>query len=352
MRAAVLHAPADLRTEEVARPHVIAPGEALVRVMAAGICGSDIDRVMVSGTYRFPTIPGHELAGRVEAVGDDESAIRPGDRVAVAPLIPCGACEACQTGSYSLCDDYDFLGSRSNGGFAEFVKAPVRNLVRLPENVSDEIAATIEPAAIVLHGFRKLDLRLGDAVAVIGCGALGCFAVQFARLAGAAPVIAVDVDPDKLALAAELGADLTVDPREADALASIAAATSGRGAAAAVECAGSDSGRDLAIRAVAKGGSVLLYGSAHGEVRFRGEAFERIVRGELKIIGSWNSYSVPFPGKEWHDIIELHRAGRLIVEPLITHRLSLDEAPAVFARLAERKFGPYRKILFMPNGGS
>jgi L-iditol 2-dehydrogenase len=349
MKAAVLHAPADLRVEDVARPSPC-PGEVLVKVGAAGICGSDIGRVMVTGTYRFPTIPGHEFAGTVEEVGEDVIGLAPGDRVAVAPLMPCFDCEWCQAGKFSLCDDYDFLGSRSDGAFAEFLKAPARNVLKVPDNVSLEVAATIEPAAIILHGIQKLDIKLGDAVAVVGCGALGFFALQFAKLSGAQPLIAIDVDNDKLALAAQVGADICINPMKEDAVAAVKAATRGRGVAVSLECAGSAPGRDLSILVAAKQGTVMLYGTAYGDVTFAEKAFARMVREELEVAGSWNSYSLPFPGKEWFDIIELLRTNRLFVEPLITHRATLEEAPEIFKALKAGSFGSYAKILIKPNG--
>ncbi len=349
MRAAVLHAPADLRVEDVAVPS-IGDGEVLVRVAAAGICGSDIPRVMATGTYRFPTIPGHEFSGVVERTGAGVANVAAGDRVAVAPLIPCGHCEHCAGGNYSLCDDYDFLGSRSDGAFAQYLRAPARNVLKVPDHVSLEVAATIEPAAIVLHGIQKVRLALGDAVAVIGCGALGYFALQFAKLSGAQPLIAVDVDDEKLDLARRVGADVCINPAREDAVAAVKAATGGRGVRLALEAAGSDKGRDAAILACAKQGSVVLYGTAYGDVTFSKAAFDKLVREELQIVGSWNSYSVPFPGREWFDIIGLLESGRLDVEPLISHRASLDEAPEIFRKLKTRTFGPYHKILFKPNG--
>lgn len=348
MRAAVLHAPGDLRVEEVPVPE-IGPGEVLVRVMAAGICGSDIGRVMVTGTYSFPTIPGHEFAGEVAAIGDGVAGLAVGDNVAVAPLMPCGRCEWCRAGKFSLCDDYDFMGSRSDGAFAEFLRAPARNVLKVPDGVTFEAAATIEPAAIILHGIQKLNLRLGDAVAVVGCGALGYFALQFAKLSGAQPLIAIDVDDEKLALARKVGADICVNPARDDAVAAARAATGGRGVAVSLECAGSAPGRDLAILVAAKQGKVMLYGTAYGDVTFNEKAFARMVREELEVVGSWNSYSLPFPGKEWFDIIALIAEGRLLIDPLITHRATLDEAPGIFRALKERSFGPYHKILFQPN---
>jgi L-iditol 2-dehydrogenase len=349
MRAAVLHAPGDLRVENVPLPDIGAD-DVLVRVMAAGICGSDIGRVMVTGTYRFPTIPGHEFAGRVERVGANVAHLAPGERVAVAPLMPCRDCAWCRAGQFSLCDTYDFMGSRSDGAFAEFICAPASNVLKVPDGVSDEVAATIEPAAIILHGIHKLDVSLGDAVAVVGCGALGYFALQFAKLSGAQPLIAIDVDEDKLALAREIGADVCINPAKEDAVAAVKAATGGSGVRIALECAGSGAGRDLSILVTAKQGTVMLYGTAYGDVVLAEKAFARLVRDELQVVGSWNSYSLPFPGKEWFDVMELLANGRLVVDPLITHRASLDEAPAIFKALKARSFGPYHKIMFKPNG--
>lgn len=348
MKAAVLHAPGDLRVETVNIP-AIGPDDVLVEVKAAGICGSDIGRVMVTGTYRFPTIPGHEFSGRVEKVGANVRNLAAGDRVAVAPLMPCRTCESCQAGKFHLCDDYDFMGSRSNGAFAQYLCAPASNVLKVPDTVSYEVAATIEPAAIILHGIHKLDIKLGDAVAVVGCGALGFFALQFAKLSGARPLIAIDVDEEKLELARKVGADLCINPARQDALALVKEATGGRGVAVSLECAGSAPGRDLSIVLAAKQGTVMLYGTAYGDVTLAEKAFAKIVREELQVVGSWNSYSLPFPGKEWFDIIGLLAEGRLIVEPLITHRAALEEAPAIFKALKDRSFGAYHKILFKPN---
>ena len=130
----------------------------------------------------------------------------------------------------------------------------------------------------------------------------------------------------------------------------VKAATRGLGVQISLECAGSNAGRDLSILVTAKQGSVMLYGTAYGDVLFSEKAFARMVREELQVIGSWNSYSLPFPGKEWIDIIKLLQNGRLLIEPLISHRASLDEAPAIFKSLKTRSFGPYHKILFKPNG--
>jgi L-iditol 2-dehydrogenase len=350
MHAAVLKAPGDLRYEQVPRPDELGAQDTLVKVMAAGICGSDIGRVMVTGTYRFPTIPGHEFAGVVERVGPEVTNLRPGDRVAIAPLLPCGRCDACQRGHYSLCDQYGFLGSRSDGGFAQYVRAPARNLVKFPATIGFDEAATIESAAIILHGIHKIRLAAGDAVSVIGIGALGYFAVRLARLSGARPVIAVDIDPAKLEMARAAGADVCIDASAGDAASAIRAATGGIGADVVLETAGNNAGRELAIHAARKQGTIVVYGSAHHDVVFKPATFERVLRHELVIVGSWNSYSVPFPGKEWHDLVRFIEAGELSAKPLISHVRPLEDAPRIFREIADKSFGGYSKVIFLPHG--
>ncbi|MGD1037489.1 MAG: galactitol-1-phosphate 5-dehydrogenase [Roseiarcus sp.] len=350
MEAAVLHAPGDLRIERVPVPSELGPGDALVKVIAAGVCGSDIGRVMTSGTYNFPTIPGHELAGVVVDLGPAVKTSRIGDRVAVAPLMPCFSCDSCARGHYSLCDGYNFLGSRTDGGFAQYVKAPARNLVRFPDSVGFDEAATVEFTATVLHGIQKIDLKAGDAVAVVGVGALGYFAVRFAKLSGANPVIAIDIDESKLALARAAGADICVDAADADAVEKVRTASGGLGADTVLETAGNNASRSMAISIAKKLGPILAYGSAHGDVVFKPDLFERIIRHELRIVGSWNSYSVPFPGREWRDIMRFISEGALTSKPLISHVLPLGDAPNTFRRLQNRDLGPYNKILFAPNG--
>jgi L-iditol 2-dehydrogenase len=201
MQAAVLHAPGDLRIQNVPVPSDISSHEVLVKVFAAGICGSDIGRVMTTGTYSMPMIPGHEFCGMVVTTGNAVSHLVKGDKVVVAPLMPCFTCESCQGGQFGLCAHYNFLGSRTNGGFAQYVKAPARNVLKMPLGIDYIEGATVEPAAVTLHGLHLLSIRAGDITAVIGCGALGFFAIQFARLSGAAEVIAIDIDADKLRLA-------------------------------------------------------------------------------------------------------------------------------------------------------
>lgn len=345
MEAAVLYAPGDLRVEKVHTPAALVTGEVLVKVRAAGICGSDLDRVMKAGTYKFPTIPGHEFCGEIEEVGLNVSKFKKGDRVAVAPIMPCFKCEFCQQGNYGQCDDYNFLGSRTDGGFAQFVNAPVRNLIKIPDGVSFIEGATIEPAAVTLHGIKKVGINAGDSVAVLGCGAIGLFAVQFAKILGATKIIAVDIEPEKLELAKEIGADICINAADGDVVKAIKELTSGKGVNVAVETAGVSITQEQCLRAAKKQGRILYLGTAHKDVVIPPKSFECIVRNEITIVGAWNSYSAPFPGVEWHAALDYIKAGKLKIMPLISHTLKLSEAPKVFKELVDRKY-KFNKVIF------
>lgn len=158
MRAYVLHGIDDLRLEETALPE-IKEREVLVKVMAAGICGSDIPRIYKTGTYSYPLTPGHEFSGTVIKTGPEADKKWMGKRVGIFPLIPCGECEPCRKKQYEMCRHYSYLGSRTNGGFAEYAAVPEENLIELPEEVSYEVAAMLEPMAVAVHAMRKSGVR-------------------------------------------------------------------------------------------------------------------------------------------------------------------------------------------------
>src|SRR5659263_184884 len=167
MKAAVLYANEDLRYEEFEMPQ-ISEGEVLVKVKATGICGSDIPRVLGNGAHYYPIVLGHEFSGEVVEIGNAVKTVRIGDRVAGVPLIPCLKCEDCQKGNYSQCKFYSFIGSRVQGSFAEYVKAPEQNVVKFKDNVSFEKGAFFEPSTVALHGLNCADYHGGEDVAILG----------------------------------------------------------------------------------------------------------------------------------------------------------------------------------------
>ena len=325
MNALVLHGLGDVRYEKISRTEP-GPGEVLVQIGFCGVCGSDIPRVFTKGTYHFPTVCGHEFAGTVAEVGAGVDDYQYGDRVAVFPLLWCGRCEACEKGQYVQCADYDYLGSRSDGGFAEYVVAPRQNLVRVPDGVSLEEAAMTEPASVALHALRRAGgCSVGDAVAVFGIGPIGLMVAQWARAMGASRVILCDILPEKLTLAYRLGFTDRVNSRETDAVQAIEALTGGRGAHLCIEAAGVPQTTTQALKAVRRGGRMVLLGNPAADVTFPASLLSQTMRREVTIFGTWNSeYSAVGGDDDWRTALDAMASKQLDLLPLITHRIPLQ----------------------------
>ena len=204
MRAYVLNGIGKLDFIEVAKP-VLKVGEVLVEVKAAGVCGSDIPRIFINGTYHFPTIPGHEFSGVVREAYDETMRKLVGKRVGIFPLIPCLDCTSCIEKKYEMCMNYDYLGSRRDGGFAEFAAVPARNIIELPNKVSFEAAAMLEPASVGIHALRKIDVGKVKSAAVFGPGTIGLLAAQWLKILGVPDIYIVGTNNGQRQIAAELG---------------------------------------------------------------------------------------------------------------------------------------------------
>ncbi|RBM16171.1 galactitol-1-phosphate 5-dehydrogenase [Streptomyces sp. PT12] len=344
MRAAVLHAPGDIRVEQVPVP-TPGPDEALVRVAACGVCGSDLNRMLrPGGAYHLPLICGHEFAGHVIALGSELAAagtVSEGDLVAVPPLIPCRRCASCARGHFSLCEDYDYFGSRRAGAYAEYATVPAGNLMVLPADLDPRAAAMLDPAAIALHAIWRTKLRTGHRVAVVGAGPIGLFAIQWARLAGAAEVLSIDVSERKAAMAVEAGATHTAtSPERARELA-------GDGYDVIVESAGVPATADQAVALAARHGHAVFIGIPHDPVVLPKPSFSNFLRREVSLHGAWNSFSAPFPGDEWRVAARAMCDGRLHWKFMITHELGLDALPGLMHQLGERSVFS-SKVLFLP----
>lgn len=335
MKACVLHAVGDLRYEEVATPKP-GPGEALIRVAACGICGSDIPRVFTKGTYHFPTIPGHEFSGVVESVGADSDADWVGARVAVFPLIPCGHCEACQTGHYAQCSNYNYLGSRCDGAFSEYVVAPVWNLVPVPNEIPLEVAAMCEPAAVAYHAVSRAGILPGENVLVVGAGTIGLIVAMWARAAGAARVLLSDVAPRNLELARQLGFSHTVLSTEEDLSQQVQMLTQGEGVMRSFDCVGIASALEDCLVNTNNFGSVVTVGNPNKDMLIHQNAYWSILRKELTLRGTWNS---GYAGKDhdWKKVLKALALGQIDLEPLITHRFSLEQHEKAFQILLQRQ---------------
>ena len=348
MDAIVLHGVSDLRYEQVPVPD-LRPGTVRVGVGFCGVCGSDIPRCFVKGTYNFPTICGHEFAGTVEACGDGVKEFAVGDRVTVFPLLWREDHAACEAGKYAQSDGYDYLGSRSDGAFSEYVIAPERNLIRVPDNVSLEEAALTEPAAVALHAVRRASLRLGDTIAIFGLGPIGMMVAQWARSMGALKIALFDILPGKLQLARDLGYDNVFDSRETDAAEVVNGLTGGRGVHVAIEAAGVPATFVTALKVTRRAGRVVMLGNPSADVTLPASLISQIMRREVDLFGTWNSdYSVYGDDDDWRTSLEAMSDGRLDLKPLITHRVPLAKGiDALEMMRTQTEF--FAKVLIHPN---
>lgn len=334
MKACVLHAVGDLRLEDVPTPMPQA-GEVLLKVGACGVCGSDVPRVFSKGTYRFPTIPGHEFSGTIAAVGANVDPGMVGRKAAVFPLIPCFKCAPCEAGAYAQCENYDYLGSRSDGAFAEYVRVPVWNLVLLPLEVSLEAAAMVEPAAVAAHALRRGQIDLGDQVLIFGAGPIGLLVAAWARIWGASKILMIDIDVEKLRFARKQGYDHLYDAAQGDVAEWVKRKT-GRGADLVIEASGSGAAYEQAMLAARPFGRVVLLGNPAGDMKLSQQAYWAILRKELQVVGTWNSAYANLPRNEWEMTVNYMAQGKLDVSPLITHRIGLAELNAHLALMRDR----------------
>src|SRR5699024_2209093 len=216
MKAVDLIEIGNLQLVEKEKPRPIEE-EVLLRVKACGICGSDIPRVFVNGSYHFPTVLGHEFAGQIVQLGNNVPESYLYKKAAIFPLIPCQECEYCETGHYAQCKNYNYFGSRTDGGFEEYLSVPLFNLVMLDEKVKFEEGAMIEPATVAQHVANKAQVNIGDNVVIFGAGPIGMIVAQWIKLSGANKVILIDVDEEKVKFAKSIGYDLVCNSKKESA---------------------------------------------------------------------------------------------------------------------------------------
>lgn len=329
MKAYVLHGINDLRYQEIEKPQC-EKGWVLVKVKAAGICSSDIPRIFTKGTYHFPTIPGHEYCGVVESVGDKADEVWIGKRVGVFPLIPCKKCQPCKNKNYEMCENYDYTGSRRDGGFAEYVAVPVWNLVELPNEVSYKQAALLEPLSVALHAVSCADVKKGDRVAVIGTGAIGFAAAQWAISLGASETILVGRNAQKEQLAKKLGVVYTQNP---EGLFDVV-----------IEAVGSVSAITRSLELAKEGGRVVFMGNPEGDITLPQSIYWRILRKQLTIKGTWNSAYESGELCDWSRSCDAIAKGEIKAELLISHEFTQEELPMALALMRDNK-EPYCKVM-------
>lgn len=319
MRALQLVAPSTLTVVDLPLPSP-GPGEVRLRVKACGICGSDLHGMDGSSGRRIPPlVMGHEASGVIDAAGEGVTAWKSGDRVTFDSTVWCGECGYCSEGRVNLCDSRQVVGVacaefRRDGAFAEYVTIPQRILHRLPDSLSFEEAAFAEPVGVALHAVRRAGDVGGSTVLVVGAGLIGLLIVQALKRAGAARVIAVDLDEGRLKLARELGADEAFRGGETPPLLEVDLAMEVVGAAPTV---------DLALRSVRKGGRVVLVGNLSPSVPL---PLQVVVTRELDVLGS-----CAIAG-EYPEALEAIASGSIRVMPLISASVVLEQGASAFEK--------------------
>ena len=335
MRAAIVDEPGQVRVGEVPDP---APGagEVVVRVGATGICGTDLH--IAAGLFPpspYPLVPGHEFSGEVVAVGADvpdasRGGVQVGDRVAVDPSLFCGRCRFCRVGRGNLCEHWGAVGDTVDGAFAEYVAVPAVSCYRMPESMTYRQGALVEPLSCAVHGLHRIGAEAGESFLVVGAGTMGLLLQQLLQRSGAR-VVVVDRNADRLPLAAQLGAAATAtDIAELD----------GELFQAAVDVTGAVPAIEGALGALDRGGRMLVFGVAHADARAAVPPF-RVYNDELSIIGSMAVLHSFGPA------MELMASGAVVVDPLLTHALPLEEFPQALDLM---RSGAGVKVQVLPGG--
>ncbi|QND46228.1 zinc-dependent alcohol dehydrogenase family protein (plasmid) [Rhizobium lusitanum] len=320
MKAVRLESIGSMTMRNVEKP-VAGPGELLVRVLAAGICGSD--RHMYKGEYptAIPVTMGHEFCGIVEEVGDDVAGFVGGELVTVDPNIACGRCHACTRGRSNLCEGLTAIGVTRDGGFAEYVVLPHRQAFTLPADLNPVHGAFCEPLACCLHAIDRAGIRPGESVAILGGGVIGLLMVQLARLAGASQVILITRQLSRRQTALRLGATHAFDPTASDAIAAVRDVTHG-GADVVIECAGVPETLQTGLRMARRGGIFVLFGVTPAGVEVPVLPFDLLVN-EVDIRPA---YLNPFTHSRAAAMVA---SGALELDMLVTRTIGLEEVAGV-----------------------
>ncbi len=341
MKALMLKEYRQLEYSDYPEPE-IGPEEVLLAVRATGICGSDIHGYDGSSGRRIPPlIMGHETSGVIARVGEHVTDWKVGDRVTCDSTVYCGVCFYCRRGEINLCENRRVLGVstgeyRRHGAFAEFVAVPQHILYRLPEGVTFEQATMVEPLSIAFHAVRITPIDVNDSAVVVGSGMIGLLVIQALRIAGCGQIIAIDLDPDRLSQACQLGADAGFLSSDQELIQKVIDMTHGRGADHAFEVVGITPAVKTAVHCVRKGATVTLVGNLSPEVEL---PLQAVVTREITLYGSCASAG------EIPACLDMLARGKVNVDALISATAPLSEGAAWFDRLYNREPGLMKVIL-------
>lgn len=343
MKALVLEEYNRLTYKEMPEPQ-FGPDDVLVQVKTSGICGSDVHGMDGSTGRRIPPlIMGHEAAGIIAETGSNVTKYLPGQRVTFDSTVYCGTCFFCRRGDINLCDQRRVLGVscdeyRQHGTFAEYVALPQHIIYPLPEKISFEQSAMVEPCSVAFHAVAITPLALNDTAVVVGAGIIGLLVIQTLRTVGCGSIIAIDLEPERLQLALQLGADIGLNPAADDVVARIKQMTGERGVDAAFDAVGINASLKTALGSLRKGGSLTLIGNLKPQVEL---ALQTVVTGEITIHGSCGSRG------DYPACLDMIARGAINVDALISATAPLADGAQWFERLYQKEKGLI-KVVLMP----
>lgn len=330
MKAIVYHGPKQLALESFDIPEP-SRGEAVIRVTAVGICGSELEGYLGHSSVRKPPlVMGHEFCGTLEKLAPDVKGFHAGEKVVVNPLISCGECDRCKIGKGNICRNRQIVGIHRPGAFAEFVAVPAANMYRVPQELDANLASLAEPLAVCIHA-AKLGMRPFSDAVIYGAGPIGLLTLQAALEMGARRVLVIDRQQDRLEFARQLGAHIATPDRAEEICAEL---FGGHGVDTIIDCVGVQATREQAIRIVNPGGIIVLVGLGQDQSSL---SMNHAVRQEITLVGSYT-----YSDEDFGQAVDLLVGGKISDRQWST-TCSLSEAVDVFASLTDgsAKFSKY-----------
>ena len=329
MLRAVIVKPGEVRIEEVAKP-TLKEGEVLIEIRNVGICGSDIHVFHGEHIYKtYPVIPGHEFSGEVVETGEGVDKIKTGEKVTVRPQISCGHCYCCRHGNYHICDNLKVIGFHIPGGSSEYLAAPVENVIPLPEKLSFEEGAMVEPAAVAVHALKKCGEIKGRKVLVLGAGPIGNLVAQTAKALGAVSTMITDKSEFRLQLASDCAVDYCVDVVNRDLEKELLDKFGSDKADVILECVGIEETVEQAIELARKGTDIIIVGVPGKKLSLE---MGLVQENELRLIGT-----LMYKEEDFYDAVRLVSEDKIELKKLITDKFPLTEYAEAFRYIDEKE---------------
>lgn len=327
MKAALLVQPKKIEIEDVNIPD-IKEKEVLIKVKRAGICGSD-NHIFNKGEIasvkaKFPFILGHECSGQIVEIGRDVKNLKIGDRIAIEPFTNCGECEFCKKGQFNLCNHYHFLAAPpdDNGVFVEYLAHDYRHCYLLPENLSYEEGALIEPLAITIQAFERSNLEIGNPILIIGAGTIGLLTLMLVKTLGAGKCVVIDYYDEKLEIAKKLGADFTLNVNDEGLLPKAREISKGKGFPVIFDSVGKENTTMFSVELAKKGGTIVIIGLSDDKSRF---VINKVVNKMLTLNGT-----LDFAFDSFEKAISLVEQNKISVTKIISHYFNFNEINKAF----------------------